>query len=204
MIGTALKNTILFLLIILLLNTLLINHLNDKNDNISLKTVANTIKNITKNKNDSDELEDSEDNNNHEILDIKYALPEKDVANNTDKMKQLYDFVFDDNADESLDNFYKIEDENKIKQINTRDINVRCADTISSQKKFCNTTETSKEAIQGHYSNFNKVELEGELKQKDKHFYLVNQFKDENINNGGVDPSGVSGFDSFGNNFDFY
>jgi len=106
MIGTALKNTILFLLIILLLNALLGN------------VIADKLKNNLKNGND---VENNFNQNNTvneddlEVKDIEYALPERDVANNTNKMKQIYDFVFDDNADDSLDKFYKVEDEKEIK-----------------------------------------------------------------------------------------
>lgn len=198
MIGTALKNTILFLLIILLLNALLGNVIADKLKN-NLKN-NNDVENNNKNNFNQNNINNDDD---LEVKDIQYALPERDVANNKDKMKQIYDFVFDDNADDNLDKFYKVEDEKEIKKLNTRDINIRCADTITPQKRFCNTTETSKEAIQGHYSNFNKLQCQDNLEQ-DKHFYLVNKFKDENPNNGGNDPSGIEAFDNSSNcNFDF-
>jgi hypothetical protein len=203
MIGTALKNTILFLLIILLLNVLLSNVISDKLKNNLKNDNENNFNENNFNENNFNENNFNENNDLENVKDIEYALPERDIANNKNKMKQIYDFVFDDNADENLDNFYKVENEKDIKKLNTRDINVRCADTITPQKRFCNTTETSKEAIQGHYSNFNKLQCQDNL-QKDKHFYLVNKFKDENINNGDDELSGIEAYDNSANcNFDF-
>lgn len=195
MLGTAIKNTILFLLIILILHFLINNVLVEK------KILNN--KNLVKNEEVKEEKKKI--NGFNEDIDLDLPKPENGTNNNVvkvDKMKELYDYVFDEDASSDLNKYYNID--NNIDNNNNKDAQVKCAEELGGNKNFCMTTKPTQEELKAHYGNFDKVQCEGEIDQ-DKHVYLVNKFENEKSINGGVeDASNITGFDGFDTTFDTY
>ena len=190
MLGTAIKNTILFLLIILILHFLINNVLVEKKILVSKEV-----------KNEKDGKEEPK----KVIVDLDLPKPENVTNNNVikvDKMKELYDYVFDEDATKDLDQYYSVD--NDVEGANKKDVQVKCAEELGGNKNFCMTTKPTQDELKVHYGNFDKVQCEGEIDQ-DKHVYLINKFKDEKpINGGAEDSSNILGFDGFDTTFDAY
>lgn len=197
MLGTAIKNTILFLLIILILHFLINNVLVEKKILVS--------KEVKNDKNGKEKTENKVVINGNGNIDLDYPNPENNTSNNfikVDKMKELYDYVFDEDATNDLNKYYSVD--NNLKENNKMDIQVKCAEELGGNKNFCMTTKPTQDELKSHYGNFDKVQCEGEIDQ-DKHVYIVNKFKDERPINGGVeDASNIVGFDGFDTTFDTY
>jgi hypothetical protein len=128
-------------------------------------------------------------------------IPERITSNSPDKMKELYDYVFDKDSSKDLNKYFDID--NKIDENNKKDVEVKCAEEIGNNKNYCNTTKPTKDELKNHYGNFDKVQCEGEIEQ-DKHVYLVNKFENEKPINGGTDESNIVAFDGFDTTFDKY
>jgi hypothetical protein len=195
MLGTAIKNTILFLLIILILHFLINNVLVEKkilnNKNLEKKKVV--------------KKEEKNINSFNEDIDLDLPKPENGTNNNVikvDNMKELYDYVFNEDARDDLNKYYNVD--NNVDNNNNKDAQVKCAEELGSNKNFCMTTKPTQEELKAHYGNFDKVQCEGEISQ-DKHVYLVNKFENEKpINGGAEDASNITGFDGFDTTFDTY
>lgn len=195
MLGTAIKNTILFLLIILILHFLINNVLVEKK-------LLNTKNNDTGNDtgNNTENKEDKIESNNK--IDLDNPKPENYTTVKVDKMKELYDYVFDEDATNDLDKYYNVD--TNIEKNNKQDVQVKCAEELGGNKNFCMTTKPTHEELKAHYGNFDKVQCQGEIDQ-DKHVYLINKFENEKpINGGAEDASNIVGFDGFDSTFDTY
>ena len=162
MVGAVLKNSILFVLIILIVHFLINNILVEK------KIVVKELDLEEDKLNGFDEEKD---------IDMDYPRPERNTPNT--KMQELYDYVFDKNASKDLDNYYKLE--NDIDANNNKDVEVKCADDCNN---YCNTTKPTHDELKAHYGNFNKLQCSDNLDQ-DKHVYVVNNYNDEKPMNGG-------------------
>lgn len=185
MLGTAIKNTILFLLIILILHFLINNVLVEKKILVKKEIKKEPVK-----------------INGFNDIDLERPEPENNTTVKVDKMKELYDYVFDEDASNDLNKYYSVD--NKIEENNKKDVQVKCAEELGGNKNFCMTTKPTQDELKAHYGNFDKVQCEGEIDQ-DKHVYLINKFKDEKPINGGVeDASNIVGFDGFDTTFDAY
>ena len=190
MFGTVLKNTILFVLIILILHFLINNFLVEK------KIVNNKEK---KKENNKEKINGF----NQDNIDLERPKPERSTSKNVDKMKELYDYVFDEDASNDLNKYYDF-DAGAIDANNKKDVEVKCAEELGGNKNYCNTTKPTQDELKAHYGNFNKVQCEGDIDQ-DKNVYIVNKFKDEKSINGGVeDQTNIVGFDGFDTTFDTY
>lgn len=185
MLGTAIKNTILFLLIILILHFLINNVLVEKKILVKKETKKEPVK-----------------INGFNDIDLERPEPENNTTVKVDKMKELYDYVFDEDASNDLNKYYSVD--NNLDENNKKDVQVKCAEELGGNKNFCMTTKPTQDELKAHYGNFDKVQCEGEIEQ-DKHVYLINKFKDEKPINGGVeDASNIVGFDGFDTTFDAY
>jgi hypothetical protein len=198
MFGTVLKNTVLFLLIIFILHFMINNLLIDMD-----------LNNIEEKKNNGNLPSPVEDNSNvidnSKMVEVDRAQPERDEKKDKDvlKMKQLYDYVYEKDADKKLDSFFK--KSNDIDVNNSKDVQVKCVDSLCSNiNNYCNTSLPIKQEIQGHYSNFNKVQCEGDLKEEEhKHVYLVKKYNNENAMNGGkLDETNIEAFDTLDDCFE--
>lgn len=190
MFGTVLKNTILFVLIILILHFLINNVLVEK------KILNNKEKKKENNKEKINGFDEDK-------VDLERPKPERATSKNVDKMKELYDYVFDEDASNDLNKYYDV-DAGAIDTNNKKDVEVKCAEELGGNKNYCNTTKPTQDELKAHYGNFNKVQCEGNIDQ-DKHVYIVNKFKDEKpINGGAEDESNIVGFDGFDTTFDTY
>lgn len=184
MFGTVIKNTLLFLLIILILHFLINNQL------IEVKL----------NKNGKEKKEEM--NKETEKKDLDRPQPERVVTIQPNNVKDLYDFVFEEDANEDLNKYYEVESD--ITKNNKKDPEIKCSEELGGNKNFCNTSKPTKDELKAHYGNFNKIQCEGELDQ-DKHVYLVNKFKNESPMNGASDNNdGIVGFDGFDTTFDSF
>ena len=191
MFGTVLKNAILFVLIILILHFLINNVLVEKK----------ILNNKEKKKENNKEKINGFDVPNE--VDLERPKPERATSKNVDKMKELYDYVFDEDASNDLNKYYDV-DAGAIDANNKKDVEVKCAEELGGNKNYCNTTKPTQDELKAHYGNFNKVQCEGDIDQ-DKHVYIVNKFKDEKpINGGAEDESNIVGFDGFDTTFDTY
>ena len=174
MFGTVLKNTILFLLIILIIHFLINNLL------VSTKIVKK-----------------EEENHYDEEPDVDMDLPKPERNTSNDKMKELYDYVFDEDASKDLNTFYNVD--TNMDANNKKDTEMKCAD---DNKNFCNTTKPTHDELKAHYGNFNKVQCSTDIDQN-KHVYIVNKYNDEKPMNGGKSVnSDVMGFDLTDNLFE--
>ena len=174
MFGTVLKNTILLLLIILILHFLINNLL---------------VENKIVKKKEENHFEDDKD------IDIELPQPERNTS--TDKMKELYDYVFDKDASKDLNTFYKVD--TNVDANNAKDTEIKCA---RDSKNFCNTTKPTHDELTAHYGNFNKVQCEGDIDQN-KHVYVVNKYNDEKPMNGGQSSNTeIMGYDLTDNIFE--
>ena len=109
MLGTAIKNTILFLLIILILHFLINNVLVEKK-------LLNTKNNDTENKEEQIESINK--------IDLDNPKPENYTTVKVDKMKELYDYVFDEDATNDLNKYYNVD--TNIEKNNKEDVQVKC------------------------------------------------------------------------------
>ena len=120
------------------------------------------------------------------------------------KMKELYDYVYEKDANNKLDGFFK--KSNDIDVNNSKDVQVKCADSLCSNvNNYCNTSLPIKQELQGHYSNFNKVQCESDLKGQDehKHVYLIKKYENESVMNGGkLDDTNIEAFDTLDDCFE--
>ena len=186
MLDTVIKNTILFLLIILILHFLINNVLVEKKILVSKEKKKEVPEKI----------------NGFNDIDLKRPEPENNTTVKVDKMKELYDYVFDKDASSDLNKYYDVD--NKLDENNKKDVQVKCAEELGGNKNFCMTTKPTQDELKAHYGNFNKVQCEGEIDQ-DKHVYLINKFENERpINGGAEDASNIVGFDGFDTTFDAY
>tara|TARA_B110000977_G_scaffold47779_1_gene64902 strand:- start:683 stop:1276 length:594 start_codon:yes stop_codon:yes gene_type:complete len=186
--GTVLKNTILFLLIIFILhfmiNNLLIdmdlNGLDEKKSEVVASQEANVV-------------------GGDVPVEVDVPQPEREEkkVDDTKKMKDLYDYVYKKDSKSSLDMFFK--KTGNMDENNTKDVQVKCADSLCDNvNNYCNTSLPVKQEIQGHYSNFNKVQCEADLKgEEKKHMYIVKKYDNESPMNGGkLDETTIEAFDS--------
>ena len=142
-------------------------------------------------------------------VNLEYAKPERDKSANSQnlhntgkhtlRIKELYDYVFDNNASSELDKFYKF-DEGAYDRNNDRDVEIKCSDNLCDRNQmYCNTAKTTQEELRGHYSGFNKPQCETDIDQN-KHHYILKKYKDEKEMNGGLSCNGTSnsimGFDA--------
>lgn len=201
MFGTVIKNTILFVLIILIIHFMI--------NNILLELKLLNKKN------------DKPDNNKPQMQDLDYPQPareQQDTSMTSDlipkdtpcdtnvqnlKMKELYDFVYDKDAKPELNKFF--EDDIDFEKNNKNVPEVRCADSLDANvSTYCSSNLTSKEEITGHYSNFNKVQCEDEIDQT-KGVYILKKYKNESdINGGKVPGTDLEAFDGFDSIFEKY
>ena len=172
MFSTVLKNSILFVLIILILHFLINNILVEKK--IVMK--EEEVKNVVEGKEGKEGKEEKED---IEDIDIDYPRPERNTENT--KKQELYDYVFDKNATKDLDTYYNVD--NDIDANNKTDTEVKCADDSNN---FCNTTKPTHDELKAHYGNFNfnKLQCSNNL-DKEKEVNVVNNYDDEKPMNGG-------------------
>ena len=217
MFGTVIKNTLLFLLIILIIhfmiNNLLIDlDLNGFGINGSVpdfnKNGENGEQAVVK---DGGEVEEVNGEvkavngvNGNNTLELALPKPERDEKKDEDalKMKELYNYVYEKDADKKLSKLF--ENPIDIDKNNSVDLQVKCGDSLCSNvNNYCNTSLPIKQELQGHYSNFNKVQCSQDLEGEEaKHFYIVKNYKNENSMNGGnIDESGIEAFDSLNDCF---
>ena len=167
MFATVFKNSILFILIILIIHFLINNILIDKK--ISIKEL---------------DYENDKKTNTMSEFDIKKNIdinnPKPERTNSNTEMKELYDYVFDKNAKKGLNDYYEID--NNIDANNNKDSEIKCADDCNNN--YCNTTKPTHDELKAHYGNFNKLSCSDNLEQ-DKHSYIVNNYRDEKPMNGG-------------------
>ena len=201
MFGTVLKNTVLFLLIIFILHFMINNLLIDMD-----------LNNFETNKDNSSSsapsavADDSSVVDNSKMVEVDRAQPERDEKKDKDalKMKELYDYVYEKDANNKLDGFFK--KSNDIDVNNSKDVQVKCADSLCSNvNNYCNTSLPIKQELQGHYSNFNKVQCESDLKGQDehKHVYLIKKYENESVMNGGkLDDTNIEAFDTLDDCFE--
>jgi hypothetical protein len=223
MFGTVIKNTLLFVLIILIIhfmiNNLLIDlDLNGFGINGSVPDFNKNGKNELNGENgeqvvvkDGGEVEEVNGEvkavnsvNGNNTLELALPKPERDEKKDEDalKMKELYNYVYEKDADKNLSKLF--ENPIDIDKNNSVDLQVKCGDSLCSNvNNYCNTSLPIKQEIQGHYSNFNKVQCSKDLEGEEaKHFYIVKNYKNENAMNGGnIDESGIEAFDSLNDCF---
>jgi hypothetical protein len=194
MFGTVIKNTLLFLLIIFILHFMINNLLIDMDLN-GFSVNGSIPKNI--NTNEVKVLEE-EVLDNTAMIEVDLPRPERDEKQDKDaiKMKELYDYVYDKDATNKLDNFYKMS--NDIDVSNSKDVQIKCADSLCNNvNNYCNTSLPVKQELEGHYSNFNKVQCESDIKDSSKHPYIVKKYDNESPMNGGaLDETNIEAFDT--------
>ena len=184
MFGTVIKNTILFVLIILIVHFMI--------NNILLELKLLNKKN------------DKPDNNKPQMQDLDYPQPareQQDTSMTSDlipkdtpcdtnvqnlKMKELYDFVYDKDAKPELNKFF--EDDIDFEKNNKNVPEVRCADSLDANvSTYCN-----------------KVQCEDEVEQT-KGVYILKNYKNESdINGGKVPGTDLEAFDGFDSIFEKY
>ena len=190
--GTVLKNTILFLLIIFILHFMINNLLIDmdlnglQNDKVNGYTPPVPEETPT-------------------MVEVDVPQPEREEKKEDDKkkMKDLYDYVYQEGSQNTLDMFFKKSGD--MDANNTKDVQVKCADNLCDNvNNYCNTSLPIKQEIEGHYSNFNKVQCESDLKgEEEKHAYIVKKYNNENAMNGGkIDDSNIEAFDTLDSCFE--
>ena len=217
MFGTVIKNTLLFLLIILIIhfmiNNLLIDlDLNGFGINGSVpdfnKNGENGEQAVVKNGGEVEEVNGEvkavNGVNGNNTLELALPKPERDEKKDEDalKMKELYNYVYEKDADKKLSKLF--ENPIDIDKNNSVDLQVKCGDSLCSNvNNYCNTSLPIKQELQGHYSNFNKVQCSQDLEGEEaKHFYILEKYKNENAMNGGnIDDSGIEAFDSLNDCF---
>ena len=223
MFGTVIKNTLLFLLIILIIhfmiNNLLIDlDLNGFGINGSVPDFNKNGENGLNGENgeqavvkDGGEVEEVNGEvkavngvNGNNTLELALPKPERDEKKDEDalKMKELYNYVYEKDADKKLSKLF--ENPIDIDKNNSVDLQVKCGDSLCSNvNNYCNTSLPIKQELQGHYSNFNKVQCSKDLEGEEaKHFYILEKYKNENAMNGGnIDESGIEAFDSLNDCF---
>ena len=217
MFGTVIKNTLLFLLIILIIHFMINNLLIDLD--LNGFGINGSVPDFNKNgKNgeqavvkDGGEVEEVNGEvkavngvNGNNTLELALPKPERDEKKDEDalKMKELYNYVYEKDADKKLSKLF--ENPIDIDKNNSVDLQVKCGDSLCSNvNNYCNTSLPIKQEIQGHYSNFNKVQCSQDLEGEEaKHFYIVKNYKNENAMNGGnIDESGIEAFDSLNDCF---
>ena len=225
MFGTVIKNTLLFLLIILIIHFMINNLLIDldlngfgingsvpdfnKNGENGLNG-ENGEQAVVKNGNEKEveevngEVKAVNGVNGNNTLELALPKPERDEKKDEDalKMKELYNYVYEKDADKKLSKLF--ENPIDIDKNNSVDLQVKCGDSLCSNvNNYCNTSLPIKQEIQGHYSNFNKVQCSQDLEGEEaKHFYILEKYKNENAMNGGnIDESGIEAFDSLNDCF---
>ena len=129
MFGTVFKNTVLFLLIIFILHFMINNLLIDMDLNGFDKNNEGplTIK--------TTEIDNSK------MVEVDRAQPERSEKKDDDaiKMKELYDYVYEKDANKNLDGFFK--KSNDIDANNSNDVQVKCVDSLCSNvNNYCNTS----------------------------------------------------------------
>ena len=202
MFGTVLKNTVLFLLIIFILHFMINNLLID----MDLNNFETNKENGNSPSSPSAVADDSSIVDNTKMVEVDRAQPERDEKKDKDalKMKELYDYVYEKDANNKLDGFFK--KSNDIDVNNSKDVQVKCADSLCSNvNNYCNTSLPIKQELQGHYSNFNKVQCESDLKGQDehKHVYLIKKYENESVMNGGkLDDTNIEAFDTLDDCFE--
>lgn len=219
MFGTVIKNTVLFLLIILILHFMINNLLVEMNinnlDNKSVKVNGFEVKNSGKvnnntNKNLPDKVSNTDNvNNNKQYIDLQRAKPERLVSNECSqnlqdiKMKELYDYVYSKNDESNLNKFYDISD-NIIDTANNKDIEIKCiGNTRDNVNEYCNTSMPIKQELKKHYSNFREVSTDGKgLSPLNNNNVSSLQFLDGQKDDSKNVVDGVGAFDSFDSNFD--
>jgi len=217
MFGTVIKNTLLFLLIILIIHFMINNLLIDLD--LNGFGINGSVPDFNKNgKNgeqavvkDGGEVEEVNGEvkavngvNGNNTLELALPKPERDEKKDEDalKMKELYNYVYEKDADKKLSKLF--ENPIDIDKNNSVDLQVKCGDSLCSNvNNYCNTSLPIKQELQGHYSNFNKVQCSQDLKGEEaKHFYILEKYKNENAMNGGnIDGSGIEAFDSLNDCF---
>ena len=139
------------------------------------------------------------------MVEVDVPQPEREEKKEDDKkkMKDLYDYVYQEGSQNTLDMFFKKSGD--MDANNTKDVQVKCADNLCDNvNNYCNTSLPIKQEIEGHYSNFNKVQCEPDLKgTEDKHAYIVKKYNNENAMNGGkIDDSNIEAFDTLDSCFE--
>ena len=147
MFGTVLKNTVLFLLIIFILHFMINNLLID----MDLNNFETNKENGNSPSSPSAVADDSSIVDNTKMVEVDRAQPERDEKKDKDalKMKELYDYVYEKDANNKLDGFFK--KSNDIDVNNSKDVQVKCADSLCSNvNNYCNTSLPIKQELQGH------------------------------------------------------
>tara|TARA_Y100000389_G_scaffold172667_1_gene181236 strand:+ start:471 stop:1136 length:666 start_codon:yes stop_codon:yes gene_type:complete len=219
MFGIVIKNTVLFLLIILILhfmiNNLLvemnINNLNNKSVKVNGFGVKNNGKvNNNTNKNLLNKVSNTNNvNNNKHYIELQRAKPERlgsnDCSQNLQdiKMKELYDYVYSKDDESNLNKFYDINN-NIIESSNNKDVEVKCiGNTRDNVNEYCNTSMPIKQELRKHYSNFREVSTDGkELSPLNNNNVSSLQFLDGQKDDNKNVIDGVGAFDSFDSNYD--
>jgi hypothetical protein len=183
--ATVIKNSVFFFLLVFIIHYMINNVLLERQSIIDLKPKESDA-------NSSDQEVDF----NQDKKGINYPMPERALEGQFkthDKGKDLYNYVFSQNADNELDKYYSVDSGMQQKAALDPEMrcDAQCANRLRTDDKcnskaidFCNTTIPTQQEIRGHFSGFNKPECEGDIDQN-KHVYLVNNYKDEKLINGG-------------------
>lgn len=210
MFDVVIKNTILFLLIILISHFMINNILVDLNIDNSNKNKSNNLKSVNGFgiNNNSDEVTV---NNNKEFIELPSSKPERLITSSnmdcaTDirdvKCKELYDYVYNKDAKKDLDEFYDIK--NDIDKNNTMDFEVKCGDHLCDNiNNYCNTSLPIKQELRKFTSNFRRLEPDTKNKKESNicnptNFEFLEGKNDDEDNV--ID--GIGAFESFNTNYD--
>jgi len=210
MFDVIIKNTILFLLIILISHFMINNILVDLNIDYSNKNKSkkqNMLKSVNGFGTKDDEITV---NNKKQFIELPIAKPERlitstsmDCTTNKDsKCNELYDYVYSKDAKKDLDDFFDIK--NDIDKNNATDFEVKCGDNLCDNvNNYCNTSLPIKQELRKFTSNFRRLEPDTK-NEKESNTCNPNNFEflegknddDDNI----ID--GIGPFESFNTNYD--
>ena len=193
MFGVVIKNSILVFLIILILhflihNSILESKLKDDGDN---KPKCEKKKGVNKQQNsrlNNMNVEKVNENVNEKVHEdnscLKFDIDSGMKINLNDKIKELYDFVYEDEtAEEKLGEYYKEKNLTKLDSLDNicDSIEVKC-DNESEDKKYEKMCDDS---IKTHMKENKMVERSIGANNLVKDCVLINEYKDEKSINGG-------------------
>lgn len=192
-VSTAIKNTILIILIIL------IGHFMVKNLLFERQKTAPTIKEVKEDKLVHVKEDAPPQISTKQVVSTPSGVPSSVIVENTkgtglDKAKEeLLKFINDD--DDDIERFFEHE-----KQNITSD-NTKC----KSQDTTLPLSTTCDPAIQDvKQNNMKQVKADCNLKQDKKNILILKEYVNENTMNGGTLFGGLSAFDNYDNNYQIY
>jgi hypothetical protein len=199
MFGTVIKNTVLFILIILILHFMI--------NNILVELKLLNKKSPKQEEPQVHDLDYPKPSRKQDDTSMTTELIPKDTPCNTNvnniKMKELYDFVYDKDAKPELNKFFK--DDIDFEKNNENVPEIRCADNLNDNVgNYCSSSPTSKEEITGHYSNFNREECDKDIDQT-KGVYILKKYKNEQeVNGGKLEGTDLEAFDGYDSLYETY